>query len=178
MYSNLTLSAKTLLLEASDKAHDVLHAQRVAENARIIADELEYGNADLLELCGWWHDVGRLIDNANHEKISADMLKKELLSEGFDETTASTAYQSVVFHKWNMKPETIEGQIIRDADKLDFISIERWNACLSAGQYEHLNDISELLPALRGMLHFPESKMLYDNRISSFLKSGAIERLP
>ena len=63
-----------------------------------------------------------------------------------------------------MIPETNEGLIIRDADKLDFVGVSRWKNCLDNNQ--SMEKIIELLPNLREkILYFEESRQIYDKEI-------------
>jgi HD superfamily phosphodiesterase len=177
MFNDSIQEAQRLLKASEDKAHDLQHAKRVASNVRIIATETNYKDVGLLETCAWWHDVGRLVDDANHEQLSADLVKKDLLERGATKDQAVAAYEAVRLHKWSMQPQTVEGYIIRDADKLDFISVDRWQACLDANQPEHLRDMNELLPKLRSMLYFKESRSLYDQSVTDFRKAKLTDRL-
>jgi len=177
MYEQSINKACKLLSLFNDKAHDRGHAQRVAENAVAISNLVNYADVELMRLCGYWHDVGRTVQNDGHERISAQMIKNDLLEQGINNSICVIAYNAIVYHKWNMKPHTIEGNIIRDADKLDFISIERWTACLESHQLRHLKEIKALLPRLRSMFYFESSRKLYDQRIKLFLRSKIQERV-
>jgi len=177
MFKDSILEAKRLLANSKDKAHDIEHAHRVSEDCVRIGKSLGYENLNLLELCGWWHDVGRLINDDNHENISANMLKSDLLTRGYDGKTAQTAYDAIVFHKWSMNPKTLEGDIVRDADKLDFISIERWRACIESSQLKHLKDIKALLNKLPELFALDESKNLFTQRFEIFIESDLSEKL-
>jgi hypothetical protein len=75
-----------------------------------------------------------------------------------------------------MQPETIEGKIIRDADKLDFVSPERWEECVRAKKEGKLKDLSflkpyfDLLPKVRNeFLQLPVSKKIYQRIVGRFL---------
>jgi putative nucleotidyltransferase with HDIG domain len=152
-----------------DSAHSFEHSESVVKSALKIAEEYPEVDSDLIEVAGWWHDVGRLHDNENHERVSAEMLKNFLKELKVEEEVCEKAYNAVVFHRWSMKPETIEGEIIRDADKLDFISIKRWKHLLNDNNMKVLNDISRHLPVLREkLLHLDASKRIYDQKISAF----------
>lgn len=170
-------TAQSLLSETEDKAHDINHAERVAKNARCIGQQLDYPNIALLELCGWWHDVGRTVKDEGHEKISADMLREDLSQRGSNNTDVNIAYKAIVFHKWNMSPTTLEGNIIRDADKLDFISTERWRACMEAGQLQHLQDMKALVDQLPKLLVLKESRNMYSERVKAFNEAGVLQEI-
>jgi len=172
MFNDPIKEAQRLLAATNDKAHDIHHAFRVAQNALLIGKKVGYTNLDLLEVCGWWHDVGRLKQDEGHEKVSAELLFTVLKEHGLNRSICESAYLAVVYHKWNMKPQTLEGDIIRDADKLDFISLERWQSCLENNQLKHLRDIKALLDQLPEILTLKESKMIYAKRLYAFKTSG------
>ncbi len=78
-------------------------------------------------------------------------------------------FNAIVFHQWSMQPQTIEGEIIRDSDKLDFISVTRWESCLKNNNLKSLQDLSNLLPRLRNeFLHLEISRYIYDDQIIKF----------
>lgn len=175
MIEELIFQARSLLKQSTDKAHDINHAMRVAQDAKTLAKQLDYPRPELVELCGWWHDVGRLSQNEGHEEISAKLLRDELANLKMNEDS-NIVFDAIRFHRWDMTPLTIEGQIVRDADKLDFISPARWDACIKAHQFEHLSDIRALLPKLSSMFYLQESKRLYRERLPDFLSHRYTER--
>jgi HD superfamily phosphodiesterase len=152
MYEPLVSKARTSLRGSHDKAHDINHAKRVVENARLLSIKLKYADLDLIKLCAWWHDIGRLSKDDGHELISANLLKNELINNKYSSTITNNAFVAIRYHKWTMTPVTFEGNILRDADKLDFISPERWKSCLQSNQLKHLIAIKELLHQLRNAL--------------------------
>mgnify|MGYP004630177675 CR=1 FL=1 len=92
------------------------------------------------------------------------MLEEELRKRNYNEDFIIKCKKAIENHKWNMRPETVEGLIIKDADKLAWLGKERWTSCLNTKQ--ELNDIINLLPQLRdNILHFEESKRIYDRDI-------------
>src|SRR5208283_1240233 len=97
---------------------------------------------------------------------------------------------SIAFHKWSAMPRTLEGIIIRDADKLDFLSHERWRSWSrllkekGALRIEELSLVSSKIPDLQSilmlnssldMLRLEKSKLMQaaaevsDKRISKLL---------
>ncbi len=150
--------------------HDYSHAERVVKNARYIGKELGFHDVELLEVCGWWHDVGRLY-NPDHEKLSAKLMADDLKSRGVDFKTRREAYKAVYKHRYDMNPKTVAGKIIKDADKLDFISVERWNKRESAGQ--HNNNLRNLamLPNIRRSFYFEATRLIFDRRLNRFAEN-------
>lgn len=161
--------AKNFLLLSEDPAHGIVHTQSVVNTALNICNEIKYNNKKLIETACWWHDVGRLFSPI-HEDLSGQIARANLLGLGFDSDKADMVYQAIRFHKWKMIPKTLEGHILRDADKLDFISIKRWKKCLKERSLEHIVPIVELLPKLREILKLKASKEIYDKEIFYFLK--------
>lgn len=163
--------AKKIMYKIEDPAHNLIHVKSVVKSAKKIARKYIEVDIDLIETAAWWHDVGRIHLDQGHEKISAEMLSKYLANLKFEKEICKKAYESVAFHKWSMQPKTIEGEIVRDADKLDFISISRWKSCLKNNEIKTLKDISILLPKLRNeILHLEISKEIYDKKIIKFKK--------
>ena len=89
------------------------------------------------------------------------MLKEEMLKYDYDISFIDKCYKAIINHKWNMIPETNEGLVIKDADKLAFLGKRRWLECINHNY--KLDSIIELLPKLKyEILYFSESKKLYD----------------
>ena len=161
--------AKKNIFEIKDTAHNLIHIKSVVDFAIKIAKKYDEVDNDLIELATWWHDVGRRYGDEGHEKRSAEMAFKSLNDLKVYIKICQKVYEAIVFHKWSMQPQTIEGEIIRDADKLDFISISRWKSCLESNNFNAIQDISNLLPKLRNeLLHLDISKKIYDVQIIKF----------
>lgn len=161
------------LKHSSEAEHDLGHAKRVAADARQIAQILNYPQPDLLEVCGWWHDVGRLIDPPRHETISARMLRDCLQRLGADAALAQRAHDAVVAHGLDMQPETLAGQIIRDCDKLEYIAIKRWETCLNNHYPHRLVTAARNYQKLPGLLQLQPTKELYEQRLPQFQRYQA-----
>lgn len=132
-----------------DVIHDLEHSERVAANARLIADQIGYKDKEFLELCALWHDAARTQSVVEgHEEESALMARKDLLTHGVDEETAERVYEAIRFHKSTSNPTTTEGKIIRDADKLDIFTVRRWKKCADAGwTHEYADDLRKTVAA-------------------------------
>ena len=162
--------AKSYYQNYDDPVHDLSHTERVVKNAILIARHTDAKNLELIKVAAYWHDVARTQGLEIHEEPGALMAKEDLISRGFDEKTANLVYEAIRFHKLSHKPLTIEGKIIRDADKLDFISVERWQKGFRMKQYEGLLGIISRLEEFPETLTLPYSKVLYKKRIPKFLE--------
>jgi len=163
---NIKLNNKALSLLGQikdDKEHDVNHTLDVIKNIQRIFEfggqEVQAVNEDVCIIGAHWHDVGRLYCGPGHEKKSAEMLKEEMEMQGYKPEYITECYRAIVHHKHSMVPETLEGHAVKDADKLGFLGLGRWKACIDAGQT--LDSIMDILPNLEGYLHYEVSRELY-----------------
>ena len=84
-YEKLIDFAKRKMMESHDFEHDLGHIEDVVFYIKKLLTVLKI-NADV-EVCilsTYWHDIGRLQSQKNHEKISAQMLQKELQKQKFE----------------------------------------------------------------------------------------------
>ena len=164
-YHELIQKAKEYMKNITDYEHDISHMYDVVNYTKELLNSIELDvDKDVCVISAYWHDVGRIKINEGHEKLSAQMLKEEMINRGDDNKFISKCCLAIENHKWNMQPTTTEGLIVKDADKLAWIGIGRWNSCLKNGQ--HLNYIIKALPKLKNeILYFNESKNIYDRDI-------------
>lgn len=162
--------AKKYMCTITDYEHDINHMNDVVMYTKELLDLLDENiNKEVCLICAYWHDVGRIKGNKGHERLSAEMLKKEMIKQNYDDNLVTSCYKAMENHKWNMSPETKEGLVIKDADKLAWLGIGRWNSCIK--QKQDLNELMDLLPKLREeILYFEESKKLYDRDIVNLVK--------
>lgn len=174
LYADSIAKAKSYYKNQQDVLHDLSHSERVAENARDLGASLGYKNLDFLELCAYWHDVARTLGKEPHEEAGAIMAKDDLLARGAGNRLANLAYEAIRFHKSTASPVTIEGKMIRDADKLDIFSVVRWQKCEEAGwneEYdEDLKKTMDNLPRYPGVFSYDYTKELYQERLPKFLE--------
>lgn len=151
--------------QIKDYEHDINHMNDVVSYTKELINCLNVDcNYDVLIISAYWHDVGRIECKENHERLSAEMLKHVMEENNYDHKMIEACYKAIEHHKWDMTPETTEGLIIKDADKLAWLGLGRWNSCLT--HHQKLDDIIELLPRLKSeILYFNESKIIYDREI-------------
>ena len=153
--------------QVKDKGHGYKRTLDIIDNMQDIIAGLPEDtkiNIDACIIAGYWLDVGRGFSKEHPEQVSADMLQEELKKENYDKKFIKTCYEAIIHHRWNMIPTTIEGQLVKDADKISFIGVERWKECIEKKQRIDLT--MKLLATLRNdMLHFNISKQIYDEKI-------------
>jgi len=170
--------AKSLLVEAdSDIFHGIHHAKGVVTTAKEILKYYPQADKRVVIIAAWWHDVGRKDVQEGHEQHSADLVSAELAKLNYDKVFIDKVADAIKFHGLSMHPTTIEGQIIRDADKLKYISIPRWKRVLKSPEYK--SDVAHSKHALlnfrdkvfrldSSMLELDISKQIYDYQFPKF----------
>lgn len=169
-HQTLILIAKKYMKSIIDFEHNISHMNDVVQYTKELLSNInEKIDIDVCIISAYWHDVGRIKISTGHEKLSANMLKKEMEKLNYNDELIKKCYMAIENHKWNMHPQTIEGLLLKDADKLAWLGIERWKDCLSNNQ--KLDSIIKLLPKLRNeILYFEESKKIYDRDIIELIK--------
>ncbi|MGB6777213.1 MAG: HD domain-containing protein [Planococcus citreus] len=108
------------IYEQFDASHDWQHIERVLENARHIA-QAEGGDLALIELAVLLHDVS----DPKYKKAGEDPEQEILLQLELSDKERSdirSIIKTVSFKGGtNEEPKTLEGRIVRDADRLDAI---------------------------------------------------------
>jgi HD superfamily phosphodiesterase len=150
MYTDSISTVRSFYDNFYDIIHNFEHSERVAANAKLIADSIGYDDKDFLELCALWHDAARTKGVTDgHEEEGALLAKNDMLQRGADRNLAERAYEAIRFHKSSANPMTIEGKIIRDADKLDIFTVKRWQNCAEAGWIpEYVDDLRKTVAAM------------------------------
>lgn len=166
--------AKSLYDGFYDVIHDWQHSERVAGNALVLADELGYEDKDFLKLCALWHDAARTQGfTIGHEEEGALMAQSDLLARGVSADIAARAYETIRHHKSSSSPTSIEGKIIRDADKLDIFTVARWQKCAEAGWTEEYVDDLRRTVAAHGKypdaFTYEYTKQQFEKRLPEFL---------
>jgi len=110
----------------AESAHDFDHVLRVYTLAERIA-QAEGANLDIVRAAALLHDISRADeDNHNagdHAQLAAERAKKILLDRGIGENQADAVAHAIAAHRFRgaTSPQTLEAQVLFDADKLDSI---------------------------------------------------------
>jgi len=111
---------------AADAAHDFSHCLRVLANARKIAAS-EGGDLEVLTAAAFLHDIANLPKNHPESHLSsersAERAEQILKGMGFDSDKLTKAKDAILCHSYSrgLTPQTLEGKIFQDADRLDGI---------------------------------------------------------
>lgn len=112
----------------ADPVHGFDHVLRVYRMAERLA-EAEGGDLEIVRAAALLHDAegsateGGDAGRADHHHASADFARKILLAEGWKEERIAAVQHCIQAHRFrdNTEPQTLEAQILFDADKLDVI---------------------------------------------------------
>ena len=154
----------------NDPLHFIGHTIDVVNYVKELLEEIP-ANKEICIIAAYWHDVGRSVTNKGHEEESGKILKDEMAKLGYSNEIIEQCYLAVVNHKRKCIPPTIEGKIVRDADKIAYIGKHRWKRCIEE-EPEALDEIIEVyLPILREeILKLEYSKELFDRDMNSYVK--------
>ncbi|HUJ28829.1 MAG TPA: HD domain-containing protein [Myxococcales bacterium] len=109
---------------AADPAHDFSHSLRVLANALRIA-QTEGGDADVLTAAAYLHDIANLPKNHPDARLSSERSANQaeaiLREHGFAEERIAKVKDAILCHSFSrgLAPQTLEGRIFQDADRLD-----------------------------------------------------------
>lgn len=110
---------------AADSAHDSTHLQRVWATAQILLRDHPEADAQVVQAACAWHDCVNLPKNhpqrAQASRMAADKAVAALRAQGFPPDKLPAVAHAIAAHSFSagIAPETIEAQIVQDADRLD-----------------------------------------------------------
>lgn len=167
-----------------DDLHGIGHVLRVLRLAQYI-HQYEGGKKEILESMVWLHDIGRKYEmeqKQNHALISVKMAQDYLSKIGISIEIIEYITKGIYAHSYSLgklKPESIEAQILSDADKIDAIgAVGIFRACVYQSDKPQgiklmLTHFDEKLIRLQDLLILETSKNLgkiRTERITRFKK--------
>lgn len=125
-------------MPAADGAHDVAHVRRVVANARHLAEAEE---ADLMVVlpAAWLHDCvvvpKNSPDRSRASHLAAGAASDFLRASGFPPARIPAIAHAVEAHSFSagIPPETLEAQVVQDADRLDSLGAIGIARCFITG---------------------------------------------
>jgi len=158
--------AKEYIRQMANVGHDESHMKSVINYAMKIAAVEKNVDSDVLELAIWWHDVGRLHRDDGHPQKSAEMAREYLQANDFDADFIEKICDAIENHGSKAGadlPTTLEGKILRDADKLDFLTPARWKVTIQNKKIATIKAAIKKIPIIRNqILFFDKSKEIFD----------------
>ncbi|AQS37989.1 putative HD superfamily hydrolase [Shewanella psychrophila] len=121
-----------------DQAHDINHVLRVVKTAKSLCSS-ETAMLEIVLPAAYLHDCfffpKNHPDRSTSSMVAADKAINFLTSIGYPSEYLEGIHHAIVAHSFSadIKPETIEAQIVQDADRLDAIGAIGIARCLQVG---------------------------------------------
>jgi uncharacterized protein len=140
-------------LTGESSGHGWEHAKAVWNNAKIIGKEEPTANMMVVELAALLHDINEWKLSDLDDENSAKMAKDWLENIGVDEISIhqiTNIIMKISYYGPNFIEEEmlIEGQVVRDADRLEAMGAVAWERTRQFGVAKGIPDINEFLPNL------------------------------
>ncbi|MBR2374387.1 MAG: HD domain-containing protein [Lentisphaeria bacterium] len=124
-FESLSQKVRRLLLD-SGAGHDYDHTLRVMKNCEKLLEEVPGADREIVIFAALLHDCARPEEHESKGKIchavrGAELAGELLKNEGVPEEFAAAVVDAVRCHRYRdgILPQTPEGQVLFDADKLD-----------------------------------------------------------
>ena len=174
---------RNILTKFGSGAHTYDHTKRVYAIATRIGEQLG-ANMRILGVAALLHDVGRPYEKetgVSHAIHSGEMSKQILKELGYNPSEIEQVVEAIRTHRFseNLKPTSLEGEILSDADKLDAMgAIGVYRAIAQAvmtgvGIDGFLNHVNDKLLKLHDLMHTEPAKKEAQKRhaiLSSFVQ--------
>ena len=127
-------------LKGASLAHDMGHVMRVYELCLYLAESEPTADLNVLKTATLLHDIARMRESreVDHALLGAEMAEKILKDLAYPEEEIQRVKHCIIAHRFKgeKKPETMEAQILSDADKLDALGAIGIARCfVLAGEY-------------------------------------------
>ena len=137
-------------------AHTLDHIKRVYALSMQIADGLSISSR-VVQAAALLHDVGRPKESetgVSHSILSGEMSESLLQDLGYSETEIEQIIDAIQTHRFSegIEPNSLEGKILSDADKLDAIG--------TVGIYRAIAQAEVKGRGMSGFLHHADEKLL------------------
>ena len=98
--------------------HNLSHTRRVVKYVKELIEKEKIGTNDarILELAAWFHDIGFIKSNENHENHSAEIAKTFLKKEKVAAATINKIEELILVTTMLREPKNSLEKIILDAD--------------------------------------------------------------
>lgn len=120
---------------SQDLAHDINHVLRVVKQAKDLCEQ-EKGEMNIVLPAAYLHDCFLFPknhpDKTTSSKVAAEKAIEFLKSIDYPSIYLDQIYHAIIAHSYsaNIKPQTLEAQIVQDADRLDSLGAVGIARCL------------------------------------------------
>lgn len=114
------------------------HFVPMVEYARFLAGKLN-ADTEVVEIAAWLHDIGSIVHGReDHHITGTEIAERKLRELGYPEKKIAQVKHCILSHRGskNIKRETVEAQIIADADAMDIFNDVK-NRIKAATDYEN-----------------------------------------
>ena len=135
---NLQCRAFITTLIHADVAHDITHIERVVRVAIKLCDA-EQANMKVVLPAAWLHDCVAVAknhpDRAKASTMAADKAIAFLASINYDAQLFTQIHHAIAAHSFsaNIKVNSVEAQIVQDADRMDALGAIGISRCMKVG---------------------------------------------
>lgn len=183
--SLLDLARQKLSDKPYDPAHDLAHHLEVMRNGLKIAhnlEETEKLDFDVLRIAAMWHDVPMENGAVKDATATAEFIKEKMQELGFHQDSIDKVYSAISLHSFDSSPDTIEGKVLYDADKLELINPQRfirYAKAVEAGKApaeKAKEDFAWAIKAIsnvRARLNFESSRTQFDKQINELRQNNS-----
>ena len=166
----IDIAIEKIQLCDNDPLHFIGHTIDVVNYSKELLEVIP-ANKEICIIAAYWHDVGRSVIDKGHEEESGRILKEEMTKLGYNDEMIEQCYLAVVNHKRKCIPPTIEGKIVRDADKIAYIGRNRWERCMKEDPKSLVELIEKYIPITKDeVLELEYSKELFERDMNAYAK--------
>ncbi len=161
--------AKKYLSKIKCQAHRIKHSENVVRNVLLIAKEYKKINQDVMEIAAYFHDTGRSkYEDGKHIDESVDILKKELSSILSKADLAKLI--AIIQHQHSQPSDSLEQLILKEADMIDGIDVERVEIVKKIKLKIHFDWIKNDFASGKMYKNFitPKGKELFSEAVAKF----------
>ena len=98
--------------------HNIIHTSEVVDTCLEIAEHsnLPEDEIEILLLAAWFHDTGYIFSPDDHEKKSAQIMKKYLEEKNYDKEKINEIAGLILSTEYNKEPRNLNEEILKDSD--------------------------------------------------------------
>ncbi len=126
-------------MSSADASHDIEHVRRVVRNAGILLESTPEADRRIVTAAAWLHDCVTLSKNHPNRKkasvMAAEKASEFLKKNGIPEDQIRAVHHAIEAHSFSagIEPETIEAEIVQDADRIDALGAIGLARCFMTG---------------------------------------------